>query len=195
MKENQLEIIEKIRIAEKIQSNQWIKYWQDYSNIDTWQYWLVFALFLIPLILLILYIDRKRVFQLGFYGYGVHIFFAIIDSFGVLRGLWIYPYKILPGLPANISLDSSFVPVTYILLYQYTLNKGKNYYIHLLLLCLVFAFIIKPLMVEIGLFRFGGKNNFLLLFWGYVTVGLISKWITDFFIFLNKNNRWSLNSK
>ena len=194
MKE-QVAKIEEIREAEITQSDRWISYWQDYSSIDTWQFWVVLAMFLLPLVVLILFIDRKKVFQLGFYGYGIHIFFAIIDSFGVVKGLWIYPYKILPALPASVALDSSFVPVTFILLYQYILNKGKNYYIWMLFLCITFAFFIKPLLVGLGLFHFGGKENFLLLFWGYLAVALIPKWITDFFMYLLNNDRWSLLNK
>ncbi|MCE4050804.1 MULTISPECIES: CBO0543 family protein [Bacillaceae] len=195
MKEEQRLLLEEIRKAEIAQSDRWLSYWQQYSNMDTWQFWVVLMMFLLPLLVLILFIDRKKVFQLGFYGYGIHLFFAIIDSFGVIKGLWIYPYKLLPGLPASIALDSSFVPVTYILLYQYILNNKKNYYIWMLMLCLVFAFFLKPLMVGLGLFRFGGRENFLMLFWGYVAVALIPKWITDFFMYLLNNNRFSLHNK
>ena len=67
-------------------------------------------------------------------------------------------------MPASIALDSSFVPVTFILVYQYILNKGHNYYLWMLGLCLVFAFFLKPLLLGIGLFRFGGKENFFMLF-------------------------------
>jgi len=189
---NQFELIEKIRKAEVQQSERWVNYWNDYSNFHTWQFWVVLAMLIIPLIALLLFIDRRKIFQLGFYGYGVHIFFAFTDVIGVSRGWWIYPYKLLPGLPANFALDASFVPVSYILLYQYTLNKNKNYYIWLLLLCLVFGFFIKPILQGIGLFRFGGKENFFLLFILYIAVGLISKWITDVFLFLSKSNKWSL---
>ncbi|MEK4669970.1 CBO0543 family protein [Niallia sp. FSL R7-0271] len=195
MKEEQRLLLEEIRKAEIAQSDRWLSYWQQYSNMDTWQFWVVLMMFLLPLLVLILFIDRKKVFQLGFYGYGIHLFFAIIDSFGVIKGLWIYPYKLLPGLPASIALDSSFVPVTYILLYQYILNNKKNYYIWMLMLCLVFAFFLKPLMVGLGLFRFGGRENFLMLFWGYAAVALIPKWITDFFMYLLNNNRFSLHNK
>jgi hypothetical protein len=191
----QLELLEKIRQLELELSDRWIIYWQDYSNIHSWQFWVVAAILIIPLVILILFIDRTKIFQLGFYGYSIHIFFAMIDAFGVLKGLWIYPYKLIPVLPASLSLDSSFVPVAYILLYQYTLNKEKNYYIWALLQCLAFAFFIKPLMVGMGLFRFGGKENFFLLFCGYVAVALISKWITDFFLFLRKTGKWSIYHK
>lgn len=195
MTKDQLELIEKIRKTEFEQSERWLDYWQTYSHYYTWQFWLVLAMFVVPLIILILFIDRKKIFHLGFYGYSVHIFFAIIDAFGGLRGLWVYPYKLFPILPSNVSLDASFVPVTYILLYQYILNKGKNYYIWMLLLCLLFAFLFKPLLVGIGLFRFGGRENFFMLFAGYVTVALISKWITDIFIFLGKTRKWSFYHK
>jgi hypothetical protein len=192
VKNDQLNIIEQIRKAEIEQSDRWINYWQEFSNFSTWQFWVVLALFLIPLFLLILFIDRKNIFYLGFYGYSVHVFFTYTDVFGTVRGIWIYPYNLLPLLPSNITLDASLVPVAYILLYQYTLNRGKNYYISMLLLCLALAFILKPLMVGLGLFHFGGKENFLILFAGYAAVALISKWLTDFFRFLNKTTKWSL---
>lgn len=195
MNKDQLDLIEKIRKAEVQQNERWVNYWNDYSHFHTWEFWVVLAMLIIPLIALFLFIDRRKIFHLGFYGYGVHIFFAFSDVVGVSKGWWIYPYKLLPGLPSNLALDSSFVPVAYILLYQYTLNRNKNYYIWLLLLCLVFAFFIKPLLLGIGLFRFGGKENFFLLFLFYIIVGLIAKWLTDLFTYLSKSNKWSLYHK
>jgi uncharacterized membrane protein len=195
LKKDQFDLIETIRKADIKQSDRWLDYWQSYSHYYTWQFWFCLAMFVVPLIILILFIDRRRIFHLGFYGYSVHVFFAITDALGALKGIWIYPYKLFPVIPSSVTLDSSFVPVAYILLYQYILNKRKNYYLWMLLLCLVFAFIFKPLLVGIGFFHFGGKENFLLLFGGYVTVALIAKWITDIFIFLGKTSRWSLYHK
>jgi hypothetical protein len=192
---DQLELLEKIRKMELKLSDQWVQYWQEYSQPSIWQYWVVVAMLVIPLVLLFLFIDRRKVFLLGFYGYGIHIFAAMIDSLAVLKGLWIYPYKLLPILPASVSLDSSFIPVAYMLTYQYILNKKKNYYIWILLLCLAFAFFVKPLMVGLGLFRFSGKENFFMLFCAYVTIALISKWLTDLFIFLSKSKKGSLFDK
>ncbi|KAA9022897.1 CBO0543 family protein [Niallia endozanthoxylica] len=195
MEKGQLEIIEKILKAEIEQNTRLMNYWQEFSNFSNWQFWVVLAMFVLPLIVLILFIDRKKVFHLGFYGYSVHVFFTYTDVIGTERGIWIYPYKLLPLLPSSITLDASFVPVAYILLYQYTLNRKKNYYFWMLLLCITFAFFLKPLMVGIGLFHFHDKENFLLLFVGYVFVALISKWLTDFFIFLSKTTKWSLYNK
>lgn len=188
----QLEMIETIRKAEIKESHRWTEYWQDYSHFFTWQFWVVLAMFVLPLIMVVLFIDRKKAFHIGFYGYSVHVFFAYTDVIGTSNGLWIYPYKLLPYFPSNLTLDASFVPVCYMLLYQYILNNRKNYYLWMIGLSLGFAYILKPLMVGLGLFHFGGKENFFMLFLGYVTVGLIAKWLTDFFVFLQKSNILSL---
>jgi hypothetical protein len=123
----QLKLIEEIRKSEALQSGRWLDYWHEYSSFHTWQFWVVAAMLLLPLILLILFIDRRKLLHLCFYGYSVHIFFAISDALGVLKGVWIYPFKLFPMLPANLALDSSLVPVSYMFLYQYILNKEKNY--------------------------------------------------------------------
>ncbi|WP_121612443.1 CBO0543 family protein [Mesobacillus foraminis] len=192
MNKAQLEMIETIRKAEIEQSHRWTEYWQDYSHFFTWQIWIVLAMFVLPLIITILFIDRKKAFHIGFYGYSVHVFFAYTDVMGTSNGLWIYPYKMMPYFPSNVTLDASLVPVSYMLLYQYILNNGKNYYLWMIGLSLGFSYILKPLFVGLGLFHFGGKENFFMLFLGYVTVGLIAKWLTDFFVFLQKSNILSL---
>ena len=42
-------------------------YWNDFSNIGTWQFWTVFALLVIPLMILYFAVDRKRIFELFFF--------------------------------------------------------------------------------------------------------------------------------
>jgi hypothetical protein len=193
VKKEQLELIEQIRKAEIAQSQRWVEYWYEHSHYLTWQFWVVLAMFVLPLIILILFIDRRKIFLLGFYGYSVHIFFSYTDIFGANNGLWTYPYKLLPILPASITLDASLIPVIFILYYQYLLNHGKNYYLWMLGLCLGLAYVLKPLMVGLGLFHFGGKEDFFILFLGYVFVALISKIIMNIFLFLSKSEKLSLH--
>ncbi|WP_077212120.1 CBO0543 family protein [Bacillus dakarensis] len=195
MEKGQLEMIDKIMKVEIEQNARLLDYWKEFSTFSNWQVWIVLAMLVVPLIILLLFIDRRKAFQLGFYGYSVHVFFAYTDIMGTERGIWFYPYKILPFLPSNFTLDASLVPVIYILFYQWTLNKSKNYYIWMIPLCLVLAFLMKPLMVGLGLFYFREKENFFLLFLGYVFVALISKFLTEFFILLGKTTKWSLNNK
>lgn len=192
MKSEQLDLLDKIMKAEIKQNTRWIEYWETYSHFFTWQFWVVLAMFIIPLVLVILFIDRRKIFQIGFYGYSVHVFFTYTDLIGTHHGQWIYPYKLHPFIPSSLTLDASLVPVIYMMLYQYTFNKGKNYYIWITVLCLTLAFIFKPLMVGIGLFHFRKKENFFILFVGYAVVALISKWITDLFIYLKRTSKFSL---
>jgi hypothetical protein len=193
VKREQLELIEQIRKAEIVQSERWVEYWSHYSHYFTWQFWVVLSLFVIPLILVVLFIDRRKIFMLGFYGYSVHVFFGYTDILGVNNGFWTYPYKLFPILPASITLDASLIPVIYMFFYQYLLNHGKNYYLWMLGLCLFLAYIFKPLMVGLGLFHFGGKENFFVLFLGYAFTALIAKIIMNIFLFLSKSNKFSLN--
>ncbi|WP_336989780.1 CBO0543 family protein [Bacillus infantis] len=195
LEKDRLDLMGKIMREEIEQNGRLVDYWHEFSNLFYWQTWIVIAMFVFPLIVLILFIDRKRALQLGFYGYSVHIFFTYTDIIATERGLWIYPFKLLPLLPSSITLDASFVPVVYMLYYQFIINTKKNYYIWMLPLCLVLAFILKPTMVGLGLFHFRGKENFLLLLAGYAFVALISKWLTDFFILLGKTKKWSFRHK
>jgi hypothetical protein len=192
MKTEQLEKLNEIFQGELKQSERWLEYWKDFSEPSTWQFWVVLAMFLFPLICVILFIDRKKMLHVGFYGYSVHVFFTYSDLIGTHNAYWIYPYKLSPYFPSSLTLDASFVPVAYMLLYQYTLDKKKNYYIWFGGMCLTFAYIFKPLLLGLGLFHFRGKENFFLLFLGYLLVALIAKWITDFFLLLMKSNKFSL---
>lgn len=84
----------------------------------------------------------------------------------------------LPGL----TLDSSFVPVTFMLVYQWTINREKNYYLYMIITSAVMAFIFKPVLVGIGLMRLYGNTNYIYLFAGYLIVITIAKFITSVFL-------------
>ncbi|MGG3798547.1 hypothetical protein [Metabacillus fastidiosus] len=54
-------------------------YWDQYSSLGNWQFWMVLFLFIFPLILLYFKIDRTRVFEILFFGDTVHLIWAYID--------------------------------------------------------------------------------------------------------------------
>lgn len=166
--------------------DQWVKYWLEYSNIDTWQFWFLLALFLIPLIVIYLFINRNNALLLGFFGYNVHVFFTYLDALGTTESYWGYPYKFIPLLPSSFTLDVSLVPAAYMFLYQWVLKKKKNYFIYMIILSAIFAFIFKPLLVYLNLFVFFNGTNYLHLFLAYILVGAVSKIVTNVFIYLEK---------
>ena len=72
------------------------------------------------------------------------------------------------------------------LLYQWTLNYKKNYYIYATGLCVFFAFLFKPALVAFGIFHIHKGVHYWYLFFAYIIVMLVSKLITNIFIHLEE---------
>jgi hypothetical protein len=187
MGEAQKKALEKLIKEQQEGALQWLKYWQEFSAFDTWQFWFHVVMFLSPLIILYFALDWKRALQLGFYGFNVHVWFAYIDDFGATQALWTYPYKMIPFISHSVGLDSSLVPVSFMLVYQWTIKNKKNYYLYTLLLSLFLSFILKPIFVMHNLFKFNAWVNYFHLFLTYIVILVLSKVITDIFLYLQKN--------
>lgn len=169
-------------------SNLTNEYWQSYSHLGTWQFWLLVSLLVLPLIALYFLLDKKKAFHIGFFGFSVHMLFHYFDTYFFTHRLATYPYKVVPFLPTSITLDVSFVPVAYMLVYQWTLNQKKNYYLYATGLSLFLSFLFKPAMVAFGLFKMYKGIHFFHLFLVYLTVMFLSKWITNVFLYFQKES-------
>ncbi|RCW42373.1 hypothetical protein DFP97_11797 [Paenibacillus prosopidis] len=90
-------------------------------------------------------------------------------------------------MPLSFVLDVSLVPVVYMLVYQWTVNNHKSPYLYLTLLSAVFAFIFKPILSWLDLFKLYEGVNFVTLFCGYLVLMLVSIWITAFFLHLQRS--------
>lgn len=189
MDKKQLQELAELKNLELHKTKDWFQYWVHYSSFNNWHFWVVLALLVVPLVLLFIYMDKRKSLLLGFYGYTVHVAFTYVDSIGATNAYWFYPYKVLPILPANLTLDVSFVPVSYMFMYQWVLNHEKKYYPYMIGLSALFAFLIKPYMELLGLFQIERGANYIHLFLGYLLVGFIAKQITNFFLFLQKKSQ------
>jgi hypothetical protein len=163
-------------------------YWKEYSSFDTWQFWMALFILIVPLIVLIFAIDREKIFLIGFYGFNIHAWFAYIDSFGAKSGLWAYPYQVIPFFP-SFPLDASLVPVTFMLVYQWTLNHNKNFYLYSFITACIFSFILKPLLVNFDLFVLNKNVNYFYLLIVYCFVFLFSRMVTKIFLLGKKTAR------
>ena len=189
MNKDQIKNLNQLKNTQENLTNKWDHYWSTYSNIDTWQFWINFLLFIVPLIILYFKIDKKKAFHLGFYGYSIHMLSTYIDGYATRHGLWEYPYKLTSILPINFGLDTSLIPIVYIFVYQWTLNHKKNYYIYAILTSVFFAFIFKPILVLHNLIRLSNGSNYFHLFLFYFSGSLIAKWITNVFFHFEKKNK------
>lgn len=180
--------LNKLKESSKELGHNWIEYWQEYSNVDTWQFWINIIFLVLPLIILYFSLDRKRSFQIGFFGYSVHVLSTYIDAYSTRFSHWEYPFKAFPFLPISFGLDTSLIPVTYMLVYQWTINHKMNYYIVTTILAAIFAFLFKPLLATVNLFQLSNGTSYLHLFLWYLLGGILSKWITNLFYWFQKND-------
>ncbi|MCY9667165.1 hypothetical protein M5X11_19870 [Paenibacillus alginolyticus] len=183
---NQLEQIRKLH--EKVSSTS-INYWFKYSNINTWEFWIILGVFILPLIALYFLIDRKKAILIGFFGFNIHMWFHYADIFCVTNGFVTYPYKFIPLLPASVSLDTSLIPVTFLLLYQWTLNNHRNYYLYATAYSVFLSFLFKPALVTFGLFRLYKGMNYFYIFLIFLSVSFLSKWMTNLFLHIQQESQ------
>ncbi|MBU7594579.1 CBO0543 family protein [Metabacillus halosaccharovorans] len=183
--QEQLERLNELKINQEKSVKEWVDYWIDYSSFDTWQFWINVGFIIIPLIVLYITIDKKRVFLLGFFGFNIHVWMVYTDAIGTRFNFFEYPYKAIPILPMHVGIDTSLVPVLFILLYQWILNNKKNFYLYNFGLILFLSFIFKPILGAHHLFHLKNGANYLHIFLLYVFVVLFSKLITNVFLHLN----------
>jgi hypothetical protein len=186
MSSAQKEALGKLIKEQQEGASQWLKYWHEFSAFDTWQFWFHVTMLVVPLVILYFAMNWKRALQLGFYGFNIHVWFGYFDEFGTTQALWTYPHKLVPFISHSFGLDSSLVPVSFILVYQWTIKHNKNYYLYTLLLSLFLSFILKPIFVMHHLFQFNSWANYFHLFLTYIVIITLSKVITDIFLFMQK---------
>ncbi|WP_085522220.1 CBO0543 family protein [Tuberibacillus sp. Marseille-P3662] len=175
-----------VNLGEKL-SDEELHYWKAYSDYDTWQFWVNILMLVVPLIILLCFIDREKIFLLGFYGMNIDAWFTYLNLIGVRCGLWDFPNRLAPIFPF-FSFSASLIPVIYILVYQWTLNHNKNYYIYTFIISAIISFIMMPIFVVTDFFKMFKWVNYAWLFVFIVIVFLWSKIITNVFIFMHKKS-------
>ncbi|WP_174520859.1 CBO0543 family protein [Alicyclobacillus acidiphilus] len=189
MPSDQAQSLHQLTTAQRNLNSSWAHYWILYSNPSTWQFWLNVLLIVGPLVVLYFALDRKKALLIGFYGFNVHVWFGYIDSLGASHSLWAYPFRVIPFLPISFALDVALVPTVYMLVYQWTINHDKNYYLYATVTSGIFAFAFKPFITSLSLFQMYRWMNYAYLFVGYLVVMLISKLLTDLFLYFTNHPR------
>ncbi|WP_078379261.1 hypothetical protein [Sutcliffiella halmapala] len=161
-------------------------YWQQYSDMTNWQFWLVLTLLVSPLILLYFTVDRKRIFEVFFFGYTVHILWTYADMILARNNLFIHPYFLVPILPYASNMTASVLPVGFLLLYQYCTNHNKNFYLYTILLSALFAFGFATIEEYSGLVFFRKGMHQVYLFILDLVIAYITYWITRLLIRFKK---------
>jgi len=161
-------------------------YWSGYSNMGDWQFWATLLLFIFPLIVVYFAVDKKRIFELFFFGFVVHLLWTYIDITLGRLGLFTHHYFLMPILPNATTMTASVLPVSFLLLYQYCTNHQKNFYVYTLILSSIFAFGFASFERVIGFISLGKGMHLYHVFMIDVGIVYISYWFTKFIIGLRE---------
>ncbi|NLF27275.1 MAG: hypothetical protein GX592_05200 [Clostridiales bacterium] len=123
----------------------------------TW--WVVVALFVLPLIFWWKLADKKRLLEICVFGLLINVAASFLDVFGSDYVLWEYPVHVLPMNGLLFPVDYVIVPVVGMLLYQ-RFAKWKPFLIACTLASAFMSFACEPFAVWIGMYK--------LISWKYV---------------------------
>lgn len=162
------------------------EHWQLYSNTGTWFFWFNLATIIIPLIVLYFTIDRKRLFEIAFYGYSLHVLWLNIDLILTANNYFNHPHSLFYILPEGISVTSVLLPVVFMLLYQYCTNNGKSFYLYATAASALFAFGFGYFAESVDLLRMHKGMNLFYLSLIDVSAVFIAYWATNIFLIMKK---------
>ncbi|MFC7062089.1 CBO0543 family protein [Halobacillus seohaensis] len=178
---NETQLSNKI-FEQKEQLNSLIsKYYELYSGMDTWYLWFNIASILIPLIILYFKIDKKRLFEISFFGYTAHLLWANIDSVLSANNYLVHPHTLTHLTPTGITITAVLFPVTFMLLYQYCTNKEKSFYIYAIIFSLIFAYGFGGFSKAVDLLKMHKGMNLTYLFLIDIAVAFTALWVTKLF--------------
>ena len=122
------------------------------NELFKWNWWVGISVFIIPIIVCWILIDKKRILDIVLFGCLVSLITNFLDIVGHDYGLWDYPILLLPNIHHFIEVDSSALPVAYMLIYQY-FPSWKKFIIANIIMAAISAFIIEPLFVFMKLYE------------------------------------------
>jgi len=162
-------------------------YWSQFSHMGTWQFWVVLAFLVLPLILLYFTVDRKRIFEVFFFGFVVHMLWTYVDLALSENNFFFHTYFLSPLHTSAFSMTGSALPVGFLLLYQYCTNHQKNFYLYTIILSFVFAFVFLSINEYFGLIEFNRGMNQFYVFLIDIVIVYIAYWFTKFILKLKES--------
>ncbi|SHH80150.1 hypothetical protein [Virgibacillus chiguensis] len=184
---NEQDILNKILLLKDELDYYRQEFWELTSSFDTWQFWFNWISVLIPLILLYIFIDRKRVFELGFFGFAIHVMWTNIDTVLSMKNVLITPHNIFYLFPASLTITTVVLPIGFMFIYQYCKNKGRNYYIAAIIMSAFFGYVLAPTFEAIGMLELRAGMRFTYIFLIDITVAYLAYWLTKGFWLLKRH--------
>ncbi|MDI4649828.1 CBO0543 family protein [Cohnella hashimotonis] len=126
-------------------------YWLHYDLFSP-QWWLMLAALILPWIVWWRLVDKSRLKDILLFGVSIGYLIFLLDHFGYELNLWIYPHKLFRFIPELSAVDFGMLPVLHMLVYQY-FPKWRSFLIAETIMGAVFAFVLEPISVWIGVYE------------------------------------------
>ncbi|OCL27064.1 hypothetical protein U472_06165 [Orenia metallireducens] len=167
------EILKYRETINKLALKHWLK-----NTLFSYQWWLLIVVLILPWILLWKLLDKSNRYQILLYGFITMVLVILLDSLGINLMLWAYSYQILPFSRQLLHpINLSFLPVSYMLIYQY-FRGWQSFFITHTILALFNSFLFEPWLVEINIYeRLSWK--YIYSFPIYILMGVSIKLIVD----------------
>ncbi|WP_188455439.1 hypothetical protein [Virgibacillus oceani] len=159
-------------------------YWVTYSGPETWYFWYNIGNLVIPLVILYFLLDRKRLFEICFFGFSIHVMWANIDSILASGNYFVITHTLTHLLPVGVTVTAVLLPVCFMLIYQYCTNRGKNYYIYAIIAAILFAYGFGSIYKYNDMLVMSKGMNLTYLALIDIAVVLIAYWFTKLFIMI-----------
>ncbi|MDF2961353.1 MAG: hypothetical protein K0S39_3088 [Paenibacillus sp.] len=117
----------------------------------TWQWWLLFVLFISAWTLWITCRKKQSTSRLLFAGFTVLILSSWFDFVGTALGFWSYRIVLVPTIPSFFILDFTLLPISVMLLLQY--KPDANPYVKAAVFGLLTALIGEPAVIWLGTYH------------------------------------------
>lgn len=176
------------KIAESKDETQQLisQFWHQYSNVDTWYFWFNVLSIVISLVILFFVIDKRRIFEICFYGYTIHILWAKIDNALSSSNYFVHTHTLTPYIPNGISMYAAVLPIAFMLMYQYCTNHGKNVYLWSIIIAVIFSFGFSSIESAVGLLKMDNGMNRFHIFLIDISVTFTAYWMTLLFSWIKR---------
>jgi hypothetical protein len=126
-------------------------FWIQYS-LFTWQWWVLAAILVVPWYFWWQLVDRRRLLEICCHGLLTFIVVMAADAIGMVYGCWIYPLRLAPNFLHIISVNTTLLPIVYMLIYQ-AFPRWASFLKASAIMAAGFAFVGEPIAVWAGVYE------------------------------------------
>jgi hypothetical protein len=149
-----------------------LKHWLE-SNIFSPVWWLLLISFITLWVIWWKFVNKTKLLEIVTYGLLVSFLSTILNLFGTEFVLWGYPNNLVPVAPLLFEVDLGFLPVIYMLIYQYFPDWIK-FTIVISITAVIIAFMGEPLAIRLYIYEMNNWKH-IYSFPLYIALGLILK--------------------